>query len=156
MSRLLKSIFGGLTKANTTVWDNSVVRDLKSLRHNGLKESLWQWWTISDPKVGRLVGKDEFGNRYYENTEEAFPRDRYWIPGQWNWDASQVPAGWHNWLSRQVDVPPNSPESKLTKPIYQAKFQENLTMGPGAYKCYSTVAPKVKPWNPNVAPKKEL
>ena len=51
-----------------------VSRTLRNLRRIGLKEYGHQMQYMGDTKAGTLVGKDSFGNKYYENLEEELPR----------------------------------------------------------------------------------
>jgi NADH:ubiquinone oxidoreductase subunit len=55
---------------------------------------------------GRGVGKDVFGNRYFEE-KSAVPgrRVRRWVVYAGPIEASTVPPEWHAWLHYTVDVP---------------------------------------------------
>ena len=75
-----------------------------------------------------LVGRDEFGNRYYEDTSESFGRNRwveYRAPNKkvsqsredgavhggttdHGFDASQVGPQWHGWLHYMADEKPGT------------------------------------------------
>ena len=70
---------------------------------------------MGDIKFGRLVGEDQFGNKYYEDPTEVHGQHR-WVeyPHTWDeFDASQIPADWHAWMHHTTDVPPNSPLAKV-------------------------------------------
>lgn len=54
------------------------------------------WWK------GRLIGDDQFGNRYYQ--EKSGPRR--WVIYHGKPEASMVPAEWHAWLHHTMAEPP--------------------------------------------------
>lgn len=47
-------------------------------RNGGLFKSLYKVWYQDTLKVGKLVGTDKYGNKYYENPYYFFGRSR-WI-----------------------------------------------------------------------------
>lgn len=49
---------------------------------------------------GRLVGKDEFGNKYYEDKK---PTGKRWVLFKGMAEPSKVPASWHGWLHGTTD-----------------------------------------------------
>lgn len=102
----------------------------------GILMKIFTWWdgaTIGTAlyswRKGRLVGEDEFGNRYYESKRE--PRRR-WVIYAGNNDASNVPADWHGWLHQTVD---EIPEQALPpRREWEADYVPNLTGSAGAYR----------------------
>ena len=104
---------------------------------------------MSQPRVGTLVGTDEFGNEYYENKKDIVNRDRWVMYRKWDSDASQVPPEWHQWLSKFTDDLPTSSEFPK-KPFFTPKFRENLTGTSAAFKTYSTTVSKIHAWEPRV------
>jgi len=56
---------------------------------------------------GAIVGKDEFGNRYYTNK-----KGRRWVAYKGIAEASKVPADWHRWLHKTTDTLPESSKKK--------------------------------------------
>lgn len=53
---------------------------------------------------GKYVGKDEFGNRYYEGKKtSANGRKKRWVMYKGMAEPSKVPASWHGWLHYTVD-----------------------------------------------------
>lgn len=56
---------------------------------------------------GRRVGRDEFGNVYYEqrSVDKAIGRKRRWVMYNGIADASKVPPHWHGWLHHTLDAP---------------------------------------------------
>ncbi|OJA19245.1 hypothetical protein AZE42_05990 [Rhizopogon vesiculosus] len=132
----------------------SFVRYVRNIRRIGLS----QWWHqlqyIGDAKYGRLVGTDQFGNKYFENLN---PDDE--LPGRHRWvdfaqhysNATQVPPEWHSWLSH-IRLPPPMEDSVMQNmsPPWKAPWTENLTGTRGAYRSYNTVNPKINAWEPKV------
>ena len=73
----------------------------------GFFSEIFCWWggntwgtRLTIWRQGRLVGKDEFGNRYYEQKKGVGPlgRPRRWVTYRDVAEASKVPAGWRNRL----------------------------------------------------------
>ena len=55
---------------------------------------------------GAIVGKDEFGNKYYRGKGRKLNgRERRWVVYKGNVEASKVPPEWHAWLHFTVDEP---------------------------------------------------
>ncbi|QXM25714.1 NADH:ubiquinone oxidoreductase subunit NDUFA12 [Elioraea tepida] len=80
---------------------------------------------------GREVGRDRFGNVYYEERRpRPGMRRRRWVIYARNVDASEVPPEWHAWLHYTTDAP--LPEVKLYP--WQKEHQPNLTGTPLAYR----------------------
>ena len=51
---------------------SSLTRTFKNFLRIGPREYLKQMMTIGDTKYGALVGRDQFGNKYYEHEEEFY------------------------------------------------------------------------------------
>ncbi|MCU0987529.1 MAG: NADH:ubiquinone oxidoreductase subunit NDUFA12 [Acetobacteraceae bacterium] len=80
---------------------------------------------------GREVGRDRFGNVYYEERRARLGhRQRRWVIYARSIDASEVPPEWHAWLHYTLDAP--LPEVKLYP--WQQEHQPNLTGTPAAYR----------------------
>ncbi|KAH9947248.1 NDUFA12-domain-containing protein [Amylocystis lapponica] len=132
----------------------SLHRTIRSLRRVGIKEWWHQLQYIGDAKSGKFMGKDQFGNRYFENLdpEEEVPGRQRWVDfAQHDFNATQVPAEWHSWLSHIRKEPP--PEDRVMQnlsPPWKGPWIENLTGTRGAYRPYNTTAPKVNAWEPKV------
>lgn len=90
----------------------SVVRNVQAaLKYRGGWKGLFQaMYTNGDYpfKFGTYKGSDEGGNRYYENKiDYPFGQHRWVEPGDiHNFDSSQVPPGWHGWLTSMYDATP--------------------------------------------------
>lgn len=80
---------------------------------------------------GRAVGKDQFGNRYYEQRGKVMEgrRRRRWVLFKGIVEPSKVPAEWHGWLHYTHDKP--LPEVQLY--AWQKPHQPNLTGTQGRY-----------------------
>ncbi len=82
---------------------------------------------------GDLVGEDEFGNRYYrEKGRPTRARRRRWVIYEGEAEASKVPPGWHAWLHRVVDSPPD--EATADRLPWQKPHVPNLTGTAHAYR----------------------
>ncbi len=126
---------------------------------------IFSWWggntwgtRLFTWRKGRLVGEDEFGNRYYLQKHGVGPLGvpARWVIYQSMSEASQVPPEWHGWLHHTVDELP-------TDEAYQAKawqkpHQMNLTGTAAAYRPAGSIlgsgarakaASDYKPWRPH-------
>ncbi len=57
---------------------------------------------------GRFVGKDEYGNRYFEEKFlfiKPLRRPRRWVLYTRNVEPSKVPAEWYGWLHYTLESP---------------------------------------------------
>ena len=50
---------------------------------------------------GKLVGTDQFGNRYYTDKQKK----KRWVLYKGKAEPSKVPAEWHGWLHYTLDAP---------------------------------------------------
>ncbi len=86
---------------------------------------LMTWWK------GKLVGRDGFGNRYYQRKGGK----RRWVIYKGRAEASKVPAEWHSWLHKTVDAPPTGDAASGTSgAAWQQDHQPNLTGTRAAYR----------------------
>ncbi|CAG8436892.1 7621_t:CDS:2 [Ambispora gerdemannii] len=114
--------------------------------------SYWrQLQHIGDTKAGTLVGVDQFGNKYYENKEEIYGRDRWVEYGGTLYkdayeDASMIPSEWHRWIHKLTEYPPTV--EPAANPTFKATHKPNFTGTDKAYKPYNTTAPKYHSWEP--------
>ncbi|GBP29768.1 Probable NADH dehydrogenase 1 alpha subcomplex subunit 12 [Eumeta japonica] len=118
--------------------------------NGGIRASLYKLYRFDDLKDGKLVGQDDFGNKYYENPRYFFGRSR-WVEyaPQFNmdYDGSQVPAEWFGWLHYKTDLIPTQDKDR-PKYKWMLPHTENLSGTTGQYVPYSTTRPKVEPWIP--------
>ena len=63
-----------------------------------------------EEEVARLVGTDEFGNRYYEDFNHHNKNTRRWIEyadyNKWLLTPKKIAPAWHGWLHYTYDDPP--------------------------------------------------
>lgn len=105
----------------------------------------------------QLVGRDEFGNRYYlSRRRRGNGRQRRYVVYQGRVEASKVPSDWHGWLHYTEDTPP--PAQGHTKQNWQKQHLPNLTGTRHAYRPAGHAlkggkrAPATgdyEPWTPN-------
>ncbi|HEV3174814.1 MAG TPA: NADH:ubiquinone oxidoreductase subunit NDUFA12 [Stellaceae bacterium] len=118
---------------------------------------LFTWWK------GKLVGADQFGNRYYgEKTPRPLrrgggrdSRERRWVIYNGEAEASKVPPEWHAWLHHTVnEIPVDAGQLKYP---WQKPHLPNLTGTRFAYRPSGSVlkgghrAPTTgdyEPWQP--------
>jgi len=136
---------------------STIPRTLGNLRKIGLLEYWHQLHYIGDTKAGVLVGRDRFGNKYYENNEELPLRTRWVDYTKHDFDAAHLEPGWHAWISYLVDKPPT--EDVMLQPNRRrwesVVHVPNLTATRGAYKPYSTTQHKLSSWEPMAVERKE-
>lgn len=89
---------------------------------------------------GNYVGKDEFGNKYYQSRKTikhwqggATARNRRWVIYAHRADGSEVPPEWHGWLHYQMDVVPSSSEVSKFHRRWQKPYVPNMTGTSAAY-----------------------
>jgi NADH:ubiquinone oxidoreductase subunit len=92
------------------------------------------WWS------GVAVGKDEFGNRYYQNRNGL----RRWVVYTGTVEASRVPPDWHGWLHHTFKNPPT--EEPLIMRPWEEEHLPNLTGTPYAWR------PEGSLWNEGKRP----
>ena len=76
--------------------------------------------------TGKLVGIDEFGNKYYSNS-----KGKRWVIYANRVEASKIPPEWHLWIHFLTN---NKPSGNPIKFTWQKKHEENLTGTAKAYK----------------------
>ncbi|NQV57837.1 MAG: NADH:ubiquinone oxidoreductase subunit NDUFA12 [Rhodospirillales bacterium] len=82
---------------------------------------------------GKLVGKDEFGHRYYRGMgRKLHGRERRWVVYKGIVEASKVPPEWHAWLHHMVEDPLT--EEAATAKDWQKSHLPNLTGTKAAYR----------------------
>ena len=65
-------------------------------------KQIFTWWNsqtfgtlIYTMFFGKLVGKDEFGNKYYRNT-----KDQRWVIYNGEINASKITTEWYSWIHK--------------------------------------------------------
>ena len=114
-----------------------------------LLRKIFTWWNqdtfgtrIKTILSGKFVGKDEFGNKYYENK-----KGKRWVIYSGEVDASKIPVDWFSWMHHT----PNKIEKNhdLKKYNWQKPHQPNLTGTESAYypnKNKNAIKKKYKSW----------
>lgn len=118
----------------------------------GVQICLLTWWR------GKLVGQDNYGNKYYEDKKSSEPtKARRWVIYKGLAEASKVPSEWHGWLHHTSELPPLR---DLDKKQWQKEHQPNLTGTVLAYKPEGFARSGKKkdffdyePWDPSKGPK---
>ena len=96
-------------------------------------KKIFTWWNrdtfatrIKTILSGKLIGSDEYGNKYYESK-----RGKRWVIYASEIDASKIPVEWYSW----IHFMPNKIENihKLEKHDWQKPHQPNLTGTDSAY-----------------------
>lgn len=107
----------------------------------GLFSEFFIWWDgntwgtrLYTWRKGKLVGEDDFGNRYYVQKSGVGPLG---VPSRWviyrnQAEASQVPPDWHGWMHYTVDTPPT--EETYVAPPWRKPHQMNMTGTPAAWR----------------------
>jgi len=78
---------------------------------------VFTWWNgatlntlFYTRRRGELVGRDEFGNEYYQTRggaiDPALGFVRRWVIYNGPAEASMTPPGWNGWLHHTVNTPP--------------------------------------------------
>ena len=94
---------------------------------------IFTWWNrqtfgtyLKTLIFGKLVGRDEFGNKYYKNN-----RDERWVIYSKNIEATQITTDWFLWMHHTTDKIPDENEKKY---LWQKKHSANKTGTPENYK----------------------
>ena len=94
---------------------------------------IFTWWNrqtfgtfLKTLFFGKLVGKDEFGNKYYRNK-----LDERWVVYSNNIEATKITSDWYLWMHHTIDKIPVKNEEKY---IWQKKHAENRTGTSNSYK----------------------
>ncbi|MCB2096207.1 MAG: NADH:ubiquinone oxidoreductase subunit NDUFA12 [Parvularculaceae bacterium] len=102
---------------------------------------LFAWWDSTTYSTeltllrrgARLVGRDEQGNRYYEERDPSGPDGykRRWVKYHGVAEASRVTPDWHGWLHHTFDEPPTV--APLKRRAFEQDHLPNMTGTPLAY-----------------------
>ncbi len=114
-----------------------------------LFKKIFIWWNqdtigtrLKTIFIGKYVGKDTFGNKYYESK-----KGKRWVIYNGEIDASKIPVEWFSW----IHFTPNKIEKKhdLKKYDWQKPHKPNLTGTDSAYypnKNNNAIEKKYKSW----------
>ena len=87
-----------------------------------LATRFWTW------RKGRFVGKDEFGNTYYQTHDGK----RRWVIYSGEAEASSSTPNWHGWLHYRTDIAPVGGNNAAHD--WERPYQPNFTGSAGAYR----------------------
>ena len=114
-------------------------------------KQIFVWWnrdTIGTKLYtiffGRLVGKDDFGNKYYENKKKT----KRWVIYKGEIDASKIPNEWYSWIHFTSNKIENVHD--LKKYSWQKPHKPNQTGTKDYYhpnKKNNEIKKKYKSWN---------
>ena len=114
-----------------------------------LLKKIFIWWNqetlgtkLKTLLYGKFVGKDSFGNKYYESK-----KGKRWVIYYDEIDASKIPVEWYSWIHHT----PNNLENnhKFNKYAWQKPHKPNLTGSKEAYypnKDSNEIKKKYKNW----------
>jgi len=146
---------------------------MKVIKEYGASDVWRQMRQCKEAKVGTLVGTDELGNRYYENKNEQFGRDRWVVYNtsdiQMDYDPAAVSAQWHGWLHHSTDRVPEDLKKTHGDVIFDApqtyskakmtgrdvtynnpgKLMGGKVRGDGYTSKSGSVRPPFQKWDPN-------
>ena len=87
---------------------------------------IFTWWNkqtfgtfLKTLFFGKLVGKDELGNKYYQNK-----RNERWVIYSDNIEATKITSDWFLWIHHTID---KIPDNNAKKYIWQKAHIENKT-----------------------------
>ena len=96
-------------------------------------KKIFTWWNrdtigtrIKTIFFGKLIGKDDFGNKYYQSKS-----GKRWVIYFDEIDASKIPVEWFSWMHFMPNKIENNHE--LEKHVWQKPHQPNLTGTESAY-----------------------
>ena len=97
-------------------------------------KQIFTWWNsqtfgtfLYTIFFGKFVGKDEFGNKYYQNK-----KNNRWVIYKDEINASKITSDWFSWMHHTTDrIPSNKIEKKYS---WQKPHQDNQTGSKKAYK----------------------
>jgi NADH:ubiquinone oxidoreductase subunit len=105
-------------------------------------EKLFTWWNSATfgtqftlwRRKAYLVGRDEQGNRYFEEKSPSGPdgRLRRWVVYHGVAEASRVTPDWHGWLHHTFDQPPTV--APLKRRAFEKDHIPNMTGTPLQYR----------------------
>ena len=114
-----------------------------------LIKEIFTWWNhqtlgtrIFTIFFGKLVGQDEYGNKYYQNKN-----GKRWVIYNGEIDATKIPNEWYSWIHFTKNKIENLHEIK--KFSWQKPHQSNLTGTKKAYrpnKSNNAIKKKYKNW----------
>ncbi len=109
---------------------------------NFLKQ-IFTWWHrqtvgtfIYTLFLGKLIGRDEFGNKYYSSS-----KGKRWVIYKDNIESTKIPPEWHSWIHFLVE---NKPSNNIEKFSWQKSHRENLSGTKDAYRPDGSLSSNLK------------
>ena len=97
-------------------------------------KQIFTWWNSQTIGTflytiffGRLMGKDDFGNKYYQNK-----KGKRWVIYNGEINASKITSDWFSWIHHTTNKLPE--EKDDNKYFWQKPHQENKTGTQKSYK----------------------
>tara|TARA_Y100000766_G_C18719780_1_gene513307 strand:- start:64 stop:423 length:360 start_codon:yes stop_codon:yes gene_type:complete len=91
-------------------------------------KQIFTWWNSQTIGTffytlffGKFVGRDESGNKYYENKNKT----NRWVIYKGKINASKITTDWYSWIHFIKNTPPS--EKKYNKHSWQKPHSENKT-----------------------------
>ena len=104
---------------------------------------IFTWWNrqtlgtfIYTFFLGKYIGMDEFGNKYYSNSKK-----KRWVIYKDTVESTKIPSEWYLWIHFLEKDKPFDNEKKYS---WQKKHKENLTGTKEAYKPEGSLMGKTK------------
>merc|ERR1711998_94080 len=91
----------------------------------GFPEFYQKFRSMSEIRFGTLVGEDKFGNKYFENKDYQYQRQRWYEPGFYGFhdqsargwptadNNNSIPPDWHGWLHGYQEKNPNNADGGI-------------------------------------------
>ena len=109
---------------------------------NFLKQ-IFTWWHrqnvgtfIYTLFVGKFIGSDQFGNKYYSNS-----KGKRWVIYNNYIESTKIPPEWHLWIHH---LTLNRPSDEKKNFSWQKEYEENLTGTVRAYKPEGSLTKNIK------------
>ena len=97
-------------------------------------KQIFTWWHkqtfgtfIYTLFIGKFIGEDEFGNKYYSDSKGK----KRWVIYEKTIESTKIPPNWHSWIHFQSK---NKPNLNVGLFPWQKKHEENLTGTKKAHK----------------------
>lgn len=97
-------------------------------------KSIFTWWSSQTVGTflftlfsGRVVGIDQFGNKYYRNKSDS----KRWVIYNGDIESSRIPPEWHVWIHKTSNLTPD--QIKFVDHEWIKEHQENYTGSKLAY-----------------------
>ncbi len=106
-------------------------------------KQIFTWWHkqtigtfIYTLFLGKYVGSDTFGNKYYSNS-----KGKRWVVYSSNVESSKIPPDWHLWIHF---LKKNKPDENKKNFSWQKEHEHNLTGTKKAYKPEGSLSSNLK------------